>query len=155
MKAETALNMLKEAETEPLADLSSSREASPSQTRHASSSDRSNRTTNNRSASPPAERVRARPSRPTSPMAGRTNRDRGNAKDINKVIANDYKRIERNFFGFLGIRRVQLKIDSLAMQTGRQALANRQSKSKTTKGKTKSKTCSLAPVWCGKPWLSE
>lgn len=97
-KAASALAMLKEAETDQPFNTTSG----PTKPRPASSAG-SSRTSSNQSGSSTAERVRARPNRPISPMAGRTARDRASAKDINKVIANDYKRIERDFYGFLGI----------------------------------------------------
>jgi tetratricopeptide (TPR) repeat protein len=46
----------------------------------------------------PSERSRGRNSKPAPPSATRQQRD------INKVVANDYKRMDRDFYAFLGIK---------------------------------------------------
>jgi tetratricopeptide (TPR) repeat protein len=82
-----AVAMLRSAESE------APRDSSPS----SAQATRERRSSSAQRTPPPAERTRAKRTRPTSPLSGRGQRD------ISKVIANDYRRIDRDFYAFLGV----------------------------------------------------
>jgi hypothetical protein len=90
-KTESVVDMLKAAETEaPRKRKSESSDSRPS--------GRSTRAPEP-PRTPPAERSRARKGRSAAPASSARQQ-----RDVNKVIAKDYKRMDRDFYAFLGIK---------------------------------------------------